>query len=314
MFKGLDKLKGLKVSIPPKKPNVSREDDYIVTQLYEILVHAERNPKVLVNHMIELYERESKTRSWSDSLSSTAKGRKREKLVRVGGKEYNIKDIEAPSPDIYHSVYPYVFRDDLEEGEIAFFTFMIDMDGLHIARYHNLFEFGTGHVYLPDPQKEDTFMIAAGELMIQDNQLLFNLQSGSFMKELNLDATPKYKTFLVHAVKNILSYSPLHPFDRVDFVEEVIFPSIFPLNWELRRDLALPGYVITSDEKSNFMEDVGYETVEEAMDYFSRYPYERVRISQDGIVFTNPYPDQPNRFVRDDDLYSGRRRKSRRRH
>ena len=287
-------LKGFKY-VKSVKPKIGRDD--LVEDLYDLLQQVQHNPIILAKRIAQLVDEKSKTYDFINYPSSSMKSRNRSKIFTYERHKYSLDNIEESSPDIYHNIYPYSLRDFLEEGEISLFTYLIDSDGLHIARYNNVFEFGTGHMYLTDFLKEDPYIIAAGELLIQDNTLFFNLQSGSYMKEMNLNETPRYKAFLIDAVKDILSYSPFVPFDSVDYVEEVLFPFIFPQRWELEKDLARAGNKVIVDEKENLADLIRYRTVEEAQEYFSRYPYERVNILQDGIVYTNPYRDRPSTFI-----------------
>jgi hypothetical protein len=236
-------------------------------------------------------------------LPRTGDYKKRSKTLTFNKIRYSMAT-ESVVPDrVYHNVYPATLRDAMEEKEVMYLTYLVDRAGLHMGRYDNIFEIGTGHGLLfTNEFKGFQTILAAGEIEIDAdlNRIRFNFQSGTYMKDANIDRLPLYKKFLVEFVGAVLSrVNPdQETFLEVVFQDDILFPNIFPTLQTLRKDLIdRPDKVIDVEQKVGMDRVILFSTVGEAKSYFSRHPYERVDIRQGGVVYHNPYPDEPTLFI-----------------
>lgn len=198
-------------------------------------------------------------------IDSTVSGTTRSKEHVIGKNKFLVENINLPDESLlYHNVYPFQFLENLEDGELRYFTYMIDDDALHLGEFKNIFEFGVGHGYLLRSgikRDSEPFIMAAGELVIQNNpgkpniknvdeneihvikevknatsSLTFNFESGTYMARSKIDNFPEYKKYLIHTVANFLSYQSDNRMN-VFFTEKVIFPRAIPAFSEIQPHL-----------------------------------------------------------------------------
>lgn len=295
-----------KKAVVQKTPRSIEQD---IDELKEIFNRVGGDPERFVREYTAFLDSQYKTYEYLSPNVSTTSVSSILREKRYG--KYNVLDRYTQSPNVYHNVYPYQFRDQHEEGELTLFTYVIDSEGLHLGHYQNMFEIGTGHSFLMGRNQDEYYnVIAAGEILLQNNELLFNFESGTFMRTARVDEFPRYKDFLIDIVGLILSRAPIgREFSSVTFTEKTIFPKgDFPLIGTLQRQLreSPTTQVLVDDEKYDIRDELYFTDVAGAQRYFSRHPYQQVMIQQNQRVYTNPYKSQPTVFV-DIELYTGRR-------
>jgi hypothetical protein len=295
----------------PSKP--TRNIDQDIAEIYALFA-ANPEPAGFVESLIRFIAEKKITYSYRHPrfISYLEEPQRREKNFL---KRYNVVEINRETPNVYHNVFPYQLRDQQDSGEITLCTYLIDSYGLHLGLYENIFEIGTGHKFLSPDRSGEVFVLVAGEILIQDNQLIYNFESGSYMeKYFSGNSFPLFKQFLIEAVGLILGRSTVaRPFSTVEFTTESLFPKRdFPLVSNLRYHLTRnPDLTIMDEQKEDIRNVIYFNDVAGAQVYFSRHPYQQVMIEQDGIVYTNPDPSQPTLFVDRNSMFSGmRKRKS----
>lgn len=299
--------------LEPKKIKPKRSVEQDIEELKEIFNRVGGDPERYVRECIDFLNSRYELYDYSSVSISATHVSSDLRQKRFG--KYQVFDRYTSSPNVYNNIYPYQFRDQQEEGELTLFTYVIDSSGLHLGHYQNMFEIGTGHSFLlPRNQNENYYdIIAAGEVLLQDNSLLFNFESGTFMRDAGLNRFPRYKEFLIDIVGLILSRAPIgREFSSVTFTEDALFPKgDFPLVGTLQRQLreSPTTMVLVDDEKYDIRDELYFTDVAGAQRYFSRHPYQQVMIHQFQRVYTNPYKSQPTVFVDIEQLYTGKRRR-----
>ena len=223
------------------------------------------------------------------------------KPVNMFGNQYIIQSVIEPSPEVYDGVSS-LSEIPFGPGE-AYFTYMINDDGLHLARYRNSFEIGTGHENLglggDRITGDGVDVLIAGEVRIAGNAVEFNFQSGTFSKDLGLDSHPLYKKFLIEYVGELFNRDGA--FSSVTYTDDVLFPPVFPSLEKIRRDCDHSHRIQVkykdSDEVEDFCQNARFGDLSGAIYYFSRNPWEHVYLSEGGDLYHNPDPLHPARFV-----------------
>jgi hypothetical protein len=224
------------------------------------------------------------------------------KPVNLFGNQYIIQSVIEPSPEVYNNVSSLA-EIPLGADEVGYFTYMINDDGLHLARYRNSFEIGTGHENLGIGQQrisgDGVDVLIAGEVSVDRRDVRFNFQSGTFSKDLGLDDHPLYKKFLIDYVTDLFSDGGVF---SVTYTDSVLFPSIFPTLEKIRRDCDNKNRIQVkyrgSDEFEDFCQNARFGDLRGAVYYFSRNPWEHVYLSEGDDLYHNPDPLNPTQFVK----------------
>jgi hypothetical protein len=259
----------------------------------------------------------------------------RAKIHVIKGQNIRVENIDEPTREnIFINKYPYEFRNEMEDGEYLYFTYVLSTRGLVLGKFVDNFEMGTGHGYLANVNlaaNEDT-VLCAGELCLFNNTLIFNFESGTYMKNVLLKNSPKWEQLLKQFTTNVLSFVPpgIRPFDAVKYVDNVIFTSVFPSIYSMQQYLRHPGNKLKMMEESQVKGKTKYSekkedpldmtkmigkfkteleegeifetplyhiSLEDAQTYFTHYPYEKIRIISDGVQYINPYSHKPSYFI-----------------
>lgn len=312
------------VSLPP-------DDERVMNELREVSANSlQRRSKpdvaTFVRDVIQL--RESKTFPSADNPSITIQERYdfpfrfqenylcSNKIYDMNGNKYRIQSFLL-SEHIFHNVLPYELRARLPLP--AYFTYLLNNNGLHLGWIRNSFEFGACHYKLgvdPETVRSSNRMefaldgmktvIIAGEMKLDENDIWFNFESGTFTKEMKLPNFPKYQEYLISTLTTIFGYTPPDekPFRSVQFVEGVLLPKdVFPTLGEIHQECSDPRNQLEvkyagSEEFVNFCEEARLTNLDKVRAYFERNPYEYVRVSFDEGLTTyhNPEPVHPARF------------------
>ena len=315
-------------NMPPSKSYKRVSIEEYIDDVKKIYYHTGANPETFIKRLIDFegdIDRElDKSKYYGIKFDnyrpSAYDTRQRAKEHLIKGKKITVQNYYEPSYEhIYNNIYPYVFRNNMEEGEILYFTYVLSTRGLVLGKFVDVFEMGTGHGYLVEEEEEDT-VLCAGELLLFNNTLTFNFQSGSYMKNVELDKKPLWKAFLIEFTGKVLSSTPHgeRKFDKVEYAEGVVFPSIFPTINSIKNYLRFPGNKMVMEEEQkdiditrmigNFKlpeleegeipnQEIFSISLDDAQKYFKHYPYQKVRIISEGIEYTNPYPHKPSLFL-----------------
>ena len=129
-------------------------------------------------------------------------------------------------------VLPYQLpRDDAP----VYYTYVIDGYGMGFGRVLDSLEMGVAHQMIVRHEMDP--VIIAGELMIQDNRLWFNFESGTFSKIKNLKKNPVLKHYLMDLVT--LLFQLYHRgdlgLDQVTYTDDILFPAQPFTSYELNR-------------------------------------------------------------------------------
>jgi hypothetical protein len=115
------------------------------------------------------------------------------------------------------------------DGGITYYTFLLDVNGIHYGFYENILEMGTAHQFLINTNSTNVFI--AGELKIEGQAITFNFMSGTFSARLRLEEKPLLYYLYKDLMKNIFD---LHDntiktrFTSITFTHDVLFPKIKP--------------------------------------------------------------------------------------
>lgn len=134
-------------------------------------------------------------------------------------------------------IYHNVALNSLPRNESVptYYTFLLDVNGIHYGYYENLLEMGTAHQFLIRDNSTDVFI--GGEIKIDGQNVIFNFMSGTFSIDLRLESTPLLYRLYIELFTNIFG---LHQSDlktrflTITFTEDVLFEKINPSKKSIR--------------------------------------------------------------------------------
>ena len=130
----------------------------------------------------------------------------------------------------YH-IYNNVTLNSLPRNEDrpTYYTFLLDVNGIHYGLFENILEMGTAHQFLINENTTPVFI--AGELKIEGQNITFNFMSGTFSQHLRLPSKPLlYRLYIemMTFIFNIHDNKLKTRINEINFTEDVIFPKIKP--------------------------------------------------------------------------------------
>jgi hypothetical protein len=137
----------------------------------------------------------------------------------------------------YSKIYNNVPLNSLPRNESGntYYTFLLDINGIHYGYYENILEMGTAHQFLIDTDLTDVFI--AGEIKIEGQTIIFNFMSGTFSARLNLDRKPLLYRLYIELITGILNLHRLDlktRFTYIEFTEAVLFEKLPPTKKSIR--------------------------------------------------------------------------------
>jgi hypothetical protein len=145
----------------------------------------------------------------------------------------NYKIEMKDSGKIYHN-HPLNSLPRNESGN-TYYTFLLDVNGIHYGYYKNILEMGTAHQFLIDTDLTDVFI--AGEIKIEGQTITFNFMSGTFSARLNLDKKPLLFRLYIELISDIFGLHKLDlktRFTSTVFTEAILFEKIAPTKKSIR--------------------------------------------------------------------------------
>jgi hypothetical protein len=233
--------------------------------------------------------------SVANPISQHTGSRRKVKDIYMNDNLYDITTNKVG--EVYHNIYPYQISPERKE----FFTYLFDESGLHIGRFKNSFEIGTGHekLSLEEDAQRGVKILIAGEMVVHEGKVIFNFLSGTYSKELHLENNPEYKQLLIYLVSKEFSRGDM----SVEYTEAELFPDVFPSVTDSIEDCKEPTNSIGvkykgSDSKRDFCKDVRIRDVDSAIQYFRYNPYQHILIpDKKKVKYHNPDPENPTSFV-----------------
>jgi hypothetical protein len=131
----------------------------------------------------------------------------------------------------YSKIYNNVALNSLPRNESGptYYTYLLDVNGIHYGLFENNLEVGTAHQFLIETN--DTEVYIAGEIKIEGQNVEFNFYSGTFSLPLNLNENPLIKFILTDLLWNIFNLYNIDlktRFTKISFTEVEIFQKIPP--------------------------------------------------------------------------------------